>query len=314
MKTKWRGKTCKKTFLILLGLLMFVAACYAENVVKSDGGNPLLQNLRVTRTWAPTGNCISTLDAKWVEPEILAEARALTTTGQLTVLVISRDIMGWKKNEARVYGASDAEHAVSMWGRSEPIRDLIDLAMPIEGFITLEWWDTYSQYRILFAKETSDDIDKLASYINEMIAKDAMPKATSKKIKWTGEKISEWTHVGKANTSREWADGKGNTMAYPESILGPNWVAYLSALGGPRPLFIEYIKPSAGGPHRVVLDSQLYGNLNPFIYEADTYRAGSKLPIRGVSDRSGWWPKAIPTCPIWPDPDNETEYKVKTGT
>ena len=202
MKSKWR---CKSFFLILMGILMFVAACYAENIIKPDGGNLLLQNLRITRTWAPTGNCISTIDDKWVEPTALVEARALVSTGQLTVLFIKRDIMGWKKDMARVFGASDAEHASTLWMKSEPIRDLIDLAIPGEEVLTLEWWDTYSQYRILFTEGTAADIDKLASYVTKMIANDVMSS------EWADGKV----RIVGGGSHGLWHVGKGDTMAWP---------------------------------------------------------------------------------------------------
>ncbi len=313
-------KILKKPFLILFGILMFIACSYAENIIKPDGGNPLLKNLRVIRTWAPTGSCISTLDEKWVKSEGFIEAKRLINANELVILGVWRSATGWGKSGAGAHGVSDLNRIESLWARAKPIMDLIDLAIPAEELIGLEWWDTYSQYRIIFTDGTAANINKLASYINEMIAKDAMPK---------GKMSSEWAD-GKdgggisvnADNSRRWPVGKGDTMTWPHPpkpyLTGGGTHSNVGAENGrgnitadPYPFPMEYIRPSAGGPHRVVLNQiNGYINPNPFIYEADAYRARSGGTIVKMNDRSGrgysdwapkgreelreWWPRVYP--------------------
>ncbi len=186
MKSKWRGN---KLILILIGILFFIGLAFAEDAIKSEPDDGLLKNIRVTRSWSPTGSCISTLDAKWTEPDSWPDASKMIDNGTLQAILINRDPgTGWDKARARVYGWSDLNRT-ELLSRTKPIRDLIDLAIPAEVGLVLEWWDTYSQYRIMFTDAVAADIDKLNGYIVEMLFK-------------ANKKSSEWPDGKKKVTRR----------------------------------------------------------------------------------------------------------------
>ena len=97
----------KKLTLILIGILVFMGLAFAENAIKPEPENPLIKNLRVTRSWAPTGSCISTLDAKWIEPESYPSAGWMIDDGTLQVLLIGRRDAIWNSiSGSRLYGQS----------------------------------------------------------------------------------------------------------------------------------------------------------------------------------------------------------------
>jgi hypothetical protein len=258
----------KKLILILIGILMFAGCAMLDDLIKPEPVNPLIDNLRVTLSWAeePVGHsCITTLDDKWVPKESWPELKEMLNNHTIQIAVVSRGIIGWNKDFMRVFGTKDRAMLDEMWAITEPIRDLIDLAIPAEETLTLEWWST-GRYRILFQDQTALNIDKMASYIDKLIAMASAPQANRRDKGGSKHDPKPWF-------ISEWIDGKVNTTLAPESDGGPVGGPVIIAVGkgsgdrgpigpfGPRPAMIvetEYLWP---------------------------------LPDRGISrGYSDWWP------------------------
>lgn len=323
MVTKWRCKKCRKLALIMIGILFFIGLAFAEDAIKPTPTNLLLKDLRVMASWVEDIQCIGTIDAKYTGPgrglgSGYALVNAMLDSGVLNLISISRGpAKGWGKVRSHFWGQMSHEEAQAQWEVYKPIRDLLDLAIPSDVPVLLEWWVTTSQYRVFFEPPINKDIDKLNAYIVKIMFQANKLESSE----WTDEKDKGGTFT--SDNSRRWHVGKSNTMRDPKPFGKKGHKGFNKP--DPRPLAVKkgsedekisdrsgghmpyaYIKPIGGGAqHRVFLDPRIFteyrGWSMPPIWDRDAnyaYAVGelSWLPAGDDETRKwrGWWPKAKP--------------------
>lgn len=323
MKSKWR---CNKLILILIGILFFIGLAYAEDLIKPTPTNLLLKDLRVMASWVEEIECIGNIDAKYTGPgrgplSGYARVNAMLDGGLLNIIALNRSAEGWGKARSHFFGQMSHEEAQAQWMVYKPIRDLLDLAIPADVPLFLEWWVGTSLYRVFFESPTNKDIDKLNAYVVEIMVK-------ANKLKSSEPGDGSDGRILVSDNSRRWHVGKSTTMVGPRPLNGPDpRPLMIPKPGGPGPevgkgsgdekisdrsgghMPYAYIKVIGGGAqHRVFLDPRIFTEYRgwslPPIWDVDAnyaYAVGelSWLPTGDGENRKwrGWWPKAYPSVP-----------------
>lgn len=110
--------------------------------------DPLIKNLRTEKGWEKDEWCITNLDAKFISKSSLPEVKKMVSSGKLHVVINQR--LGGFWGNARAFGVDVHSHIDDLTKRYNVLVKMIDLTIPLNVNIVVEWWDQFSFYRITF--------------------------------------------------------------------------------------------------------------------------------------------------------------------